>query len=255
MNPRDYLSRINIEAAEEPSYRFLEKLQRHHLTNVPFENLDIISGKKIILDEKLIYEKVVVRHRGGFCYELNGLFCWLLNRLGFSASMVSARVYMAEDGIFTPEFDHMVLLVSLDRTYLVDVGFGDSFMKPIEMEAGTVEDISGAYRLRTAQPGSEEYLVQKREQDEWRAQYSFTIYPRQMSDFEEMCIFHQTAPESPFMQGAFCTMATERGRVTLSENSLTITEGMEKRKILVVSTDDYRQMLREYFGIELEKNR
>ena len=78
MNPRDYLSRINIEAAEEPSYTFLEKLQHHHLANVPFENLDIIRGKKIILDEKLIYEKVVVRSRGGFCYELNGLFCWLL---------------------------------------------------------------------------------------------------------------------------------------------------------------------------------
>ena len=253
MNPREYLSRINIEAAEEPSYRFLEKLQHHHLTNVPFENLDIIRGKKIILDEKLIYEKVVVRSRGGFCYELNGLFCWLLNRLGFSASMVSARVYMAEEDRFTPEFDHMVLLVSIDRTYLVDVGFGDSFMKPIKMEEGAVEDISGVYRLRTSQPGPEEYLVQKREQDEWRAQYSFATYPRQMADFEEMCIFHQTAPESPFMQGAFCTMATERGRVTLSENSLTITEGVEKRKILVVSTEHYRQMLREYFGIELEE--
>ena len=148
----------------------------------------------------------------------------------------------------------MVLLVNLDRTYLVDVGFGDSFMKPLEMEEGTVEDSSGAYRLRTSQPGPQEYLVQKREQDEWRTQYSFTTHPRQMSDFEEMCIFHQTAPESHFMQGAFCTMATEHGRVTLSENSLTITEGGQKRKILVVSTEDYKQMLREYFGIELEKN-
>ena len=71
-----------------------------------------------------------------------------------------------------------------------------------------------------------------------------------MSDFEEMCIFHQTVPESPFMQGAFCTMATERGRDTLSENSLTITEGVEKRKILVVSAEDYRQKLREYFAIK-----
>ena len=253
MNPRDYLTRIRIEAAEEPSYRFLEKLQLHHLTNVPFENLDIIRGKEIILDEKLIYEKIVIRGRGGFCYEQNGLFYWLLDRLGFSTTMVSARVFMAEEDKFTTEFDHMALLVSLDSTYLVDVGFGDSFIKPIEMEEGTVEDISGAYRLRASQPGPEEYLVQKREQDEWRAQYSFTTYPRQMSDFEGMCIFHQTAPESPFTQGPFCTMATERGRVTLSENSLTITEGMEKRKIQVVSAEDYRQMLHDYFGIEMEE--
>ena len=117
MNPRDYLSRIEIEAAEQPSYRFLEKLQYHHLLNVPFENLDIIAGKKIILDEKLIYEKVVVRNRGGFCYELNGLFCWLLNRLGIESRMPAEVMFL----------DHFYQTQSLSADKLERSSFKDPF--------------------------------------------------------------------------------------------------------------------------------
>jgi arylamine N-acetyltransferase len=117
-------------------------------TFIPFENLDIHQGKKIVLEENRIYEKIVINGRGGFCFELNGLFCWLLRSLGFSVSMVSSQVYRSAEDMFTPQFDHMVLLVNLEKAYLVDVGFGDTFRNPIALPDGIVEDISGTYRVQ-----------------------------------------------------------------------------------------------------------
>jgi N-hydroxyarylamine O-acetyltransferase len=245
------LDRIKIDQLKEPSLAFLEKLQWQHLITVPFENLDIIQGKTISLDESLIYEKVIIRRRGGFCYELNGLFAWLLREIGFSVTTASGRVYLPREDKFTPDFDHMVLLVHLDKTYLVDVGFGDSFRQPIEMPDGEEEDIGGRYRLRAVPMQQDHYILEKEEKDEWSPQYRFTTYPREMPDFAEMCQFHQTSPESPFTQGPFCTIATEAGRLTLSERSLTITEGQEKRKICVSSPEEGTDILRKHFGMEV----
>jgi N-hydroxyarylamine O-acetyltransferase len=122
MNYIQYLHRLQVNKTENPSYSFLSKLQEQHLFTVPFENLDIHQGNKIVIDEDRIYEKIVIGGRGGFCYELNGIFCWLLRSLSFTVSMVSARVYITTKERFTPEFDHMVLLVDLEKTYYMDAG-------------------------------------------------------------------------------------------------------------------------------------
>ena len=251
MNLNSYLQRIKISQLEKPNLSFLSELQKHHLLTVPFENLDIHQGEKIVLDENRIYEKMVVNKRGGFCYELNGLFCWLLCSLDFFVSMVSSRVYRLAEDRFTPEFDHMVLLVNLEKTYLVDVGFGDTFRKPIALPNGIVEDNSGTYRVQPFDSAPDTYILQKQENAIWQNVYSFTAHPRMISDFEEMCTFHQTSPESHFTQEIICTMATRNGRVSLSGNSLTITEEREKVKTKVVSDKDFRHKLRDHFGIQL----
>ncbi|MBW1841686.1 MAG: arylamine N-acetyltransferase, partial [Deltaproteobacteria bacterium] len=216
MDTTNYLARIGVDHIEKPGYAYLQKLQLHHLLAVPFENLDIRQGIKIVLNKRNLYEKVVVRHRGGFCYELNGLFCWLLRNMGFSVSMASGRVYIPAEDNFTPEFDHMVLLVQLDKTFLVDVGFGDAFRKPIALPEGIADDISGRYRIKPRKSDPNDYLLEKQEEAGWRPVYSFTTHPRQMSDFEKMCLFHQTSPDSHFTQQTVCTIAREDGRVTLS---------------------------------------
>lgn len=221
------------------------------MLTVPFENLDIHQGVKIDLDEDRIYEKIVIGGRGGFCYELNGLFCWLLRSLGFTVSMVSARVYMPTKERFTPEFDHMVLLVDLEKAYLVDVGFGDSFRIPIALPDGISEDISGSYRLRPFASGQDTYILQKKDQNDWQTVYSFTKHPRVLSDFEEMSAFNQSSPESHFTQQTICSIATKNGRVSLSDDFLTITDGSSKRKTNVTSQKDFKQKLRDHFGIQL----
>jgi len=93
-----------------------------HLLSAPFENLSIHWHEPIVLTDEALFQKIVLRQRGGFCYELNGLFASLLRTLGFQVEMLSAGV-MNKRGEFGPEFDHMTLMVTLAERWLVDVGF------------------------------------------------------------------------------------------------------------------------------------
>src|SRR5437763_10594849 len=107
-----YLKRIGYAGPLKPNSNLLRDLHRAHLFAIPFENLDIAFGREIICDEDAFLRKIIERHRGGFCYELNGAFAALLRSLGFPVSLLSARV-PREDGSLSPEFDHLTLRVDL----------------------------------------------------------------------------------------------------------------------------------------------
>src|SRR6185312_1028557 len=128
---------------------------------------------------------------GGFCYELNGLFAALLSELGFRVTLLSARV--DNDGQIGPEFDHLALRVDLDRPWLCDVGFGDSFLAPLVMAEGDTAE--GRWRYRLARDGVAWTLSRG---EPWERSFVFTLEPRLLQDFEPMCRFHQTSPDSPF---------------------------------------------------------
>src|SRR6516162_8977502 len=132
MDVEAYLRRIEYHGPGSPSGQTLRDLHRQHLYTVPFENLDIALGVPIALDPDALFDKIVSRKRGGFCYELNSLFSELLKGLGFRVEMLSARVRSA-DGRFSREFDHMLLKVMLDESWIADVGFGDSSLDPVPM--------------------------------------------------------------------------------------------------------------------------
>jgi N-hydroxyarylamine O-acetyltransferase len=119
-----YLSRLAMDSPTRADLGALVQLQRAHLLHVPFENLDIHGGRPIVLEIPALFDKIVTRGRGGFCYELNGLFAQLLTGLGFTVTLLSAGVAKA-DGVFGPPFDHLLLRVDLVRSYIVDVGFGE----------------------------------------------------------------------------------------------------------------------------------
>src|SRR3989337_113684 len=114
MDPNTCLARIGAVRPLAPSAEALSSLQVAHGLHVPFEILDIVIGRSISLELPAIFDKIVSRRRGGFCYELNGLFAWLLRELGFDVTLLSARV-AGGDGGFGPEFDHLILLVQLDE--------------------------------------------------------------------------------------------------------------------------------------------
>src|SRR6185436_1278414 len=151
MNTQAYLERIGYGGPLDPTAETLRALQVAHLQTVPFENLSIHAGQPIVLDVDALFEKVVVRRRGGFCYELNGLFAALLRALGFAVDLLSAEVARA-DGTFSPDFDHMTLAVlagkGLAERWLVDVGFGDSFREPLLLaERGEQAKGDRSYRI------------------------------------------------------------------------------------------------------------
>ena len=217
------------------------------MLNIPFENLDIIYGNSIVLKPERMYDKIVKRGRGGFCYELNGLFSRLLKELGYNVSLVSARV-INEDGIFGQEFDHLGIIVHLgDKKYLVDVGFGDSTRKPIEFPDAMSEDVSGKYRL--VRDNLETYFLERWIDKYWTCRYKFSLKPRELKDFSGMCRFFQTSEESHFNKSPFISLATKTGRITLTDKELIITDGIKKSNSKVNSKEEFEGLLGKYFGI------
>ncbi len=266
-----YLERIGLELPLAADAESLRRLQMAHLLHVPFENLDIALGRPIRLGLTTLYDKVVTRRRGGFCYELNGLFAWLLDDLGFEVTYLSASDYHPEDNSYGLEYDHLALLVRCpaDPTpqvrWLVDVGWGDTFRIPLRADAeGDQDGGLKSYRITTnpgEAPGAEtkqhRQLWERHTNTErysssglWDRQYAFTTQPRAFPDFEPMCRYHQTSPESIFTRKQICTLATPDGRVSLEDERLIITQGGAHEERLV-APEEKESLLRELFGIDL----
>ncbi len=251
MNANEYLKRFDAEQRTEADFSYLAYLQNRHMLRVPFENLDVIRKVPITLDLEKFYQKVVGNRRGGFCYELNGLFQWLLGQLGFQSQLIGATVCI--DGERYAIIDsHAMILVAMEQPYVVDVGFGDSVRQPMPLTGEVVEDVSGAYRIwRNDQDAEPYYYLQKRSDDKWVIRYRFTLQPKELPEFAPMCHYNQTSPESHFTHANLATIATATGRLTLSGNALTITEGTEKTK-RDVAAEQLSDVLRDCFGIVLQ---
>lgn len=124
-----YLARIGAERPDVLDLDALARLQHAHLVAVPFENLDVFHRVPVSVDQDAVLAKIV-SGRGGWCFENNGAFAWLLGQLGFRVMRIGAAVLA--DGPNTV-IDHHTIEVQLDTAYLVDVGFGDSFSRPLNL--------------------------------------------------------------------------------------------------------------------------
>jgi N-hydroxyarylamine O-acetyltransferase len=246
-----YLARIGAVAPAAPTLGALASLQRAHLLAVPFENLDISLGRPIGVEPARSFDKVVRDRRGGYCYELNGLFAALLRALGYAVDHLSARV-ATPSGELTPEFDHLALVVTspaMDEPALVDVGFGDAFAEPLPLRDGAhhhepgkdvgLEIADGAWHYRERPDGGD-----------WHTQYVFTLVAHPLTDFAERNVWQQTSRESHFTQKSVVSRLTETGRVTLSQRRL-ITTAHGRRDERELSEPEATAALAEHFGIVL----
>jgi N-hydroxyarylamine O-acetyltransferase len=243
-----YLERIGYEGARAPTLDTLRALHRRHMLSVPFENLDIHLGRTIVLDEGAFFDKIVRQRRGGFCYELNGLFAALLRQLGYELDLLSGRV-SNEAGHFGPEFDHLVLLLRLDgQQWIADVGFGDSFLEPLALD-GQEQSVGGMVYFIDSWPDGR--ILLRKENGQWAAKYVFTLQPHGLEEFAGMCVYHQTSPNSTFPRARICSRATPQGRITLSGMRLIETVNGERTERILESEEQYAQALVENFGIVL----
>jgi N-hydroxyarylamine O-acetyltransferase len=247
VNAKEYLERIRYRGPSAPTAGTLRQLQAAHLLAVPFENLSIHAGEPIVLDDEALFAKIVVRRRGGFCYELNGLFAWLLRSMGFRVTMLAAEVMNAR-GEWGLPFDHMALLVTLEERWLVDVGFGDSFIEPLRLQPNA-DQVQGRYTYRVEREGTR-FVVTRRDGDApAKAQYRFDLTPYDYADYERMCRYHQTSPDSHFTRGRICSLATREGRVTISGSRLIVTTDDWRQEWELADEKEYVQALRKRFGI------
>ena len=250
MDVTAYLKRINYHGPTAPSAETLRALQLAHLQTVPFENLSIHAGEPIVLNEDALFGKIIENRRGGFCYEANGLFAGLLRALGFDVTMLSAGV-AKKDGGFGPDFDHMTLMVRLAERWLVDVGFGDSFLEPLLLDSRD-EQVQGRRAFRIVEDNSHLILQRRDDGGDWEPQYRFTLQPHTFADYEQMCHFHQTSPDSHFTKAPLCSLATPEGRVTLSGVRLITTSAQQRSERPLTDRDSFDHILRDQFGIVMK---
>ena len=252
MNFVEYLNRIGHSNKDlRTDATTLSSLQRSHLLAVPFENLDIHWNRPIVLDPELFYKKIVGDGRGGFCYELNGVFNELLRHVGFQTRLISARVF--NGSAHGPEFDHAAIIVTIGgEEHLADVGFGAFSAEPLRFVLDEEQyDANGAFVIRHREDGY--FEVMKRDDGVWRSEYIFRNEERMLPEFEEMCNFQQYAPESHFRKGKLCSIMTPDGRKTLTESSFIVTSNGTKSESGLASDDEFYEILNREFGIERDQ--
>ncbi len=247
-----YLERIGYTGTLDNSYQTLAKLQEAHLKTVPYENLDIILGRELSLEIPDLYRKVVINKRGGYCFELNALFRWLLLELGFTVTSYMARFLRDETGI--PMRRHHVLKVEADDgvSYLCDVGVGGNIPTwpiPIVLDKVSEQD-NGSYRLQ--HDDFYGWVLEEIRKGEWSPVYSFTEEVQVPIDFIMPSFWCEHSPDSIFKKNIMVSIRTDEGRVTVANDEFRIftKDGVQT---FVPETEEARnEALKKYFGIVLD---
>lgn len=231
---KKYLERIGIEGELYPNLETLKKLQKQHLINIPFENLDIIENKELKLDRDSLFTKIVEEKRGGICYELNGLFLMLLKEVGYDVKYISGRI--REEGT---DLDHVLLLVNIDdEKYIVDVGFKDNYLYPIKMVPNLIqENYRNKYKINKID--NDIYQLIKIMGVEESILYTFTTEEKNLSDFELRCKYFETTPNTYFTNNPFSAIEREDGKIFITDKKLTITKGDKIETKEIKSKDEF----------------
>ncbi|MEU4428003.1 arylamine N-acetyltransferase [Actinoplanes sp. NPDC024001] len=249
MDVNAYLDRIGMKPPQTADAAYLRELHRAHQIAVPFENLSIHLGERITLGEEELFDKIVRRRRGGFCYELNGLFAILLEQLGYRVRRVAVRVFGGER--YGPPFDHLALVVTPadgDEPWLVDIGFGSHTTYPLRFDDRQEQvDPAGRYRLADAPEGDVElfkdgqrvHLIERRARD--------------LDEFRPTCWYQQTSPDSHFTRGDVCTRLDEDGRITISGRKLIRTGAGGRTETPLEGDEAVLRAYREHFGVVLDR--
>lgn len=247
MNLETYLNRIDYSQPINPDLTTLGSLMKAQLQTVPFENLDQQMGITVSTSLDRVYEKVVLQQRGGWCFELNGLFGWVLKEIGFDVSMLAGHVgpdrpRPGETG------DHMLLLVNCDGPHLVDVGFGGGPNEPVPLQPDTISQPPYTISISKEDAGFYKYseLADGNEGTYW-----FTLDKVDICHFEPANHRLQSDPGSPFRR----TLTAQR-RV---RNQHIVLRGLVKKTIDQAGTTEQQlsdekalvDCLRTDFGLDV----
>lgn len=264
-----YLSRIGLAEKPEPNPAGLAMLQQAHRRSIGFENLDIALGRGIRIDSGSVFDKLVTRGRGGYCFEQNRLFSDMLALLGFAHRPLLARVRLGGFADGVPPRTHVCLLVESDGVMrLADAGFGGSYVPPMSLEGGAeIATGDGArHRVRPAGPPGSlqgEWLLERAGSpaatdgraalhEDWQPQYSFDLAEVAPLDLEQANHWTSTRPETRFTTLTVASIALADGFAALTDRSLTIHRAGRTERREIDEAEDYRETLAELFRIRLD---
>ena len=248
MDLEAYFARTGSERPATPDKAALTALIRAHLAAFPFENIDVQLGRPVSIDPDAIFDKLVTRRRGGWCFEQNGLFGRVLQALGYEVRRLSAGVMRQVQGDASMG-NHLALAVTLEgRPWLVDVGFGGILRGPLPIAAG--EEDHAPYRVALRMVDGM-WRFEERYADGDPFSYDFTEEPADEALFAERCGQLQTRPESPFVQNLVVqqrrgdTHTSLRGRVL-------VTRGPEgETRTLLQNAEALVEQLDQRFGLQV----
>lgn len=242
----DYLDRIGFEGPVGTDAETLRRLQRRHLTEVPFENLSIVRGQHLPTDAAASIDKIVRRRRGGWCFELNGAFAGLLTAIGFPVRPIGAAVLL--DGP-SRVVEHLALEVTADdEVWLVDVGFGDTFVDPIRINAAAPQPGgNGIYELIASAEGT---TLTRHRDGSPTPEYRFRRVALTLADLTPISDSMQVDPTKRWRSHPFATRLVDDGpgRVTLTADRLRVTHDDGTVDDRTVDPADWDTTLAEWFG-------
>lgn len=264
-----YLDRIGLVPGDirsaEPNLDALTRLQTAHVKHVPFENLSIVGdpfdgerGSGVRLDIGHLHNKIVDRGRGGYCYELNGLFTTLLDALEFDVHRAAAMVVNdEEDNEHSTPANHHTIIVSLDRPYVVDVGMIPQMRQPTPLDGEDTPADEAGVRWRVVQNDRPMYNLRMEysiADADWKPRYDFDRTPRELPYFEASCDYLSNAPEAYFANNPIVCIAVGDGRLELKEDSFTrVSRG--ERSEREISPEEWYELLKQEFGLSVPTSR
>lgn len=248
-----YLNRIGYDGPLDGSVKVLAELQERHLHTVPYENLDILHGVPLSLEIPELLDKIVVRRRGGYCFELNALFGWLLRELGYPVTDFFARFWRDEPNP-PPKRRHHVLKVEAEgKSYLCDVGVGGIVpRRPVELTEH-LEQQQGEESYRMERDPDYGWMLCERKKGQWSQLYSFTEEPQLPKDFTMATFWCENSSDSIFTKEAMLAVRTREGRNTAAGEEFRIFTPEGVRVFTPSGEEEYREALQTYFGIVLER--
>ncbi len=245
-----YLARIGCQAPVAASPQGLKSLHLGHTTHIPFENLEIHLGRPMPLNLDALQELLIVKRRGGYCFQMNKLFSAVLGAIGFEHSLLQARVRL--HGPDVSPASHQLLEVRIDgESWLADVGFGAGGLRePIPMRKDHEHEQAGA-RFRLADAGELGMMLQRHDGAQWRDLYSFERKPCLPVDYEFANYYLSNAPESFFVQARMCMIYAEHGLTSLFNDTFRVhtRDGLHEQTL--EDGPEYLAALEEHFGIVL----
>ena len=253
-----YLKRIDYNGSLTISYDTLSQLVYCHFTCVPYENLDILNRIPLNLEIPVLYDKIVIKQRGGYCFELNALFNWLLNKIGFQTHSLFSRFLMNETAAI-PIRRHRVMKTEINGIpYIADVGVGIEVpVRPLPLVENETTEIRGIiYRFR--KDGILGWVLQsrnvKKNEHVWKDIYGFTEEKQYEIDFVQPNFWCQYSPDSPLNKQNKIALRTQNGKYSIDGNIFRIydtTQSPLKITEQLFEPSDLNRLLKDYFGIVL----
>ena len=241
-----YLERIGYGGPLSLTRMTLHNLHRAHLLAIPFENLDVQMRERRPFTIEAAYEKIVEERRGGWCYEMNGVFAWVLRQLGFKVDLVAGAVNRNKNGD-KALMNHLALIVHLEKPYLADVGFGNGMLGPTPLREGPFDD--GRFQFRLTREGEWWRFHNHRHNGQ---SYDFTEHPHEYRDFEHKARMLATTAESPFVQNLVVGKLTDDGLITLTNAALQDYSNKQIAEETAPNAAELARILHDYFNLRVD---